>query len=189
MCAAGFFVTVSTRGGHSEGSVSVAVDDSEMAVVDELMRFVRPSSSLRPACCHRQFSSAEDSRKVRLQHRACRGLQAGTKPFCELVSLFRQHSVPRSSITAVWLCTRARCEQRNGPRPSAGRCTLRQCLYLLLALIECNSKTICNATTVHREYSLQLLTLSFPAHKPRCLRQSCGSTSSPRSSAVQIRNP
>ena len=37
---AGFFVTVSTRGGQSEGTVSVAVDDSEMAVVDELLRYV-----------------------------------------------------------------------------------------------------------------------------------------------------
>ena len=45
--AAGFFVTLSTRGGQFDGTVSVAVDDSEMAVLDELMRYVRePRSSV-----------------------------------------------------------------------------------------------------------------------------------------------
>lgn len=40
VCAAGFFVTVSTRGGQRDGLVSVAVEDREMAVIDELMRYV-----------------------------------------------------------------------------------------------------------------------------------------------------
>ena len=63
-------MTISTRGGQGDGSVSVAVEDGEMAVIDELMRFV--SSLLQQARLH-------DRAPHRVQTRSRSALKGGMR--------------------------------------------------------------------------------------------------------------
>ena len=79
--AAGFFVTLSTRGGQIDGTVSVAVDDSEMAVLDELMRYVRDP---RPSAPTQHAAWPPETASFILRSRLCANrvypdLPAGTK--------------------------------------------------------------------------------------------------------------
>ena len=125
--AAGFFVTVSTRGGQSEGSVSVAVDDSEMAVFDELMRYVSETMLSWPCPtgpCRLTFAvrlQTELTQALRLGpsfHVSTRTSPVGHHPApCSTPS----HGCASRNVPVNFVCRRAREDGSNAVRQTGAK--------------------------------------------------------------------